>query len=195
MIPARIHNAKFTFKWNPPRRPSANYVNVINCIGAGAIIMSGDGKMFIFGCRDVYNNTSNFISANIKEPCCDPRYLASKNIYELSAGLIKINYTELSNERYIDLYPGNKSRFVRCYLVIVNDLDDLVFRTSQLRHIKTGPDSIGTFIKLVKVPVTNTFDVARGRSNTLIDIYGDEYRVEPNVIDAIKMFVGRLFDK
>ena len=194
MRSARIYDAKFPVEWNPPRRPSANYVNMDKCIGAGSIIMSKG--MFIFGYRDSYDALSNFISVNIKETSCrDPRYLASKNIYKLSAGLIKINYTELSNNQFIDWYTGNNSKFIRCYLVITKDLDDLLFRKAQLKHIKTGPYSIGEFTKIVKVPVTNTFDVARGRSNMLTDIYGDEYRVDRNVLYAIKMFVGRLFDK
>lgn len=195
MRSARIHNAKMPSEWKPPRRP-ANYVNMYNCIGAGAVIMSEDGRMLVFGYRDSGEVLSNFISVNLKETCRNPRYLASKNIYELSAGLVKINYTELTNEQLIDLYPsGNQLRFVRCYLVIVNGLDDILFRRSQLRYIKTGPDSIGTFTKIVKVPVTNSFDVARGRSNILTDIYGDQYYVDPNVRDTIKIFVGRLFDK
>jgi hypothetical protein len=195
MKSARIYDAKFPVEWNPPRRPSANYVNMDKCIGAGAIIMSKG--MFIFGYSDSYSALSNFTSFNFSESCRDPRYLASKIVYELSAGLIKINYTELSNERFIDWYPGNNSEFIRCYLIIVNDLDNLLFRKAQLKHIKTaGPYSIiGEFTKIVKVPVTNTFDVARGRSNMLTDIYGDQYRVDRNVLYVIKMFIGRLFDK
>jgi hypothetical protein len=197
MRSARIYNAKFPVEWKPPRKPAANYVNIDKCFGSGAIIMSEDGGMFIFGYRDSDDTLSNFTSVNLKETCRDPRYLASKIVYELSAGLIKINYTELSNERFIDWYPGNNSEFIRCYLIIVNDLDNLLFRKAQLKHIKTaGPYSIiGEFTKIVKVPVTNTFNVARGRSNMLTDIYGDEYRVDRNVLYVNKMFVGRLFDK
>jgi hypothetical protein len=190
---ARIYDAKFPFEWKSPRRPASNYVNMDKCIGAGAIIMSKG--MFIFGYRDSYDALSNFISVNFSEPCRDPRYLASKIVYELSAGLIKINYTELNNNQFVDWYPRNHSKFFRCYLVTVNGLDDLLFRKAQLRHIKTGPYSIGTFTKIVKVPVANTFDVARDRNNMLTDIYGDQYCVDRNVLYAIKMFVGRLFDK
>src|SRR5690606_19645487 len=100
----------------------ANYVNMDKCLGSGAIIMSEDGKMFIFGYRDSYDVLSNFISINFNEPCRDPRYLASKNVYELSAKLIKIDYTDLSNERFIDIYSRDHSRFIRCYLIMVNDL-------------------------------------------------------------------------
>lgn len=190
----RIYNAKTTFEWKPPVRP-ANYVNIDKCLGAGAIMMSENGKMFIFGYRDSYSALSNFTSVNFNESCHDPRYLASKIVYELSAGLIKIDYDELSNERFIDWYPIKHSNFIRCYLIIVNGLDNQLFREAQLRHIKTGPYSIGTFTKIVKVPVINTFDVARGRSKMVTDINGDQYRVDRNVLYAIKMFVGRLFDK
>lgn len=195
MRPARIHNAKIPSEWKPPRKPAANYVHMDKCFGAGAIIMSEDGGMFIFGYRDLDNTLSNFISVNLRETCRDPRYLASKNIYELSAGLIKINYTELTNERFIDWYPINNSEFIRCYLVITSGLDDTLFRKSQLEYIKTGSDRIGKFIKIVKVPVINTFDVARGRSDMLTDIYGDQYRIDRGVLETIKIFVGRLFDK
>lgn len=195
MRSARIHNAEYPFEWKPPRRPAANYVNMDKCFGAGAIMMSEDGKMFIFGYRDTYDALTNFISVNFTEPCRDPRYLASKIIYELSAGLIKINYTEFSNKQFIDWYPRNHSKFIRCYLVVTKGLDDTLFRKSQLGYIRTGPYNIGTFIKIVKVPVINTFDVARGRSDMLTDIYGDQYRIDPNVLETIKIFVGRLFDK
>lgn len=191
----RIYNAKMPSFWNPPRRPAANYVNMDNCIGAGAIIMSED-NMLVFGYHDSHGVISQFISFDIEDSCRDPRYLASKNIYGLSAGLIKINYTELSNKPFIDLYPfGEQMGFVRCYFVIVNGLDDLLFRRSQLRYCKIVPYNIRTFTKIVKVPVTNSFDLARGRSDTLTDTYGDQYSVADDTCDTIKIFIGRLFDR